>query len=416
MKICDITQSYSDTSGGIRTYIDAKRKYIIENTPHEHIIIIPGNEDRIEIYDKYSIYHIKSPIIKSCEPYRFIYRLDKIVALLKSINPDVIELGSAYVLPWAAFLHKFFKNTLLIGYNHTDFPTAYIKPFFEQKFGKNTGQVSEKIAMKYASFIYKQMDATITSSKLFYQQLNQKGINNLFYIPLGVDIKTFNPKKRDENFRENINVDKDDILLVYSGRIDTEKRIEFMINIFRQLQSKYNIKLLLVGDGPLKSRLQEITLGNKNIIFLPYQNDKNFLAKILASSDIYLNASPHETFGLSVLEAQASGLSVIGVKAGAMVERVNSNIGLLAEPDNAIDFASKIALMCRSDYKCKGAYARRLVENNYNWENTFKKILFLYSNMPPRQYFKALKLFKANRYAINSSKMQQEISTITKKY
>jgi glycosyltransferase involved in cell wall biosynthesis len=51
------------------------------------------------------------------------------------------------------------------------------------------------------------------------------------------------------------------------------------------------------------------------------------LAAWLASADLYVSAMADETFGISVIEAQASGLPVVGVAAGAMVDRVPSGLG-----------------------------------------------------------------------------------------
>ena len=73
-----------------------------------------------------------------------------------------------------------------------------------------------------------------------------------------------------------------------------------------------------------------------------YVNSRKRLSKILASADIYVTAGPHETFGLSIIEAQASGLPVVGVQAGALTERVTEATGILGPVDSPADMAMNL--------------------------------------------------------------------------
>ena len=60
-----------------------------------------------------------------------------------------------------------------------------------------------------------------------------------------------------------------------------------------------------------------------------YCKDRSDLARWLASSDIYVSGMADETFGISIVEAQASGLPVVGIAAGAMIDRVTDATGRL---------------------------------------------------------------------------------------
>ena len=99
MKICDLTQSYSDHGGGIQTYIQAKRNYIEKNTDWEHLLIVPGEKDDIIRAGRLTTCTVAAPPVPNCEPYRFIFRLREVLKILRREKPDVIELGSAYNLP-----------------------------------------------------------------------------------------------------------------------------------------------------------------------------------------------------------------------------------------------------------------------------------------------------------------------------
>jgi len=47
---CDLTQSWSDVGGGVRTYLLHKRRHILESTPHRHLMIIPGPRDEVTVH------------------------------------------------------------------------------------------------------------------------------------------------------------------------------------------------------------------------------------------------------------------------------------------------------------------------------------------------------------------------------
>jgi alpha-1,6-mannosyltransferase len=167
MKICDITQFYNSSSGGIRTYIDMKRKYIKEETDWEHLLIIPGEEDSIYCQPKASTLQIAAPLVPAGTHYRFIVRLDKVISILKVERPDIIELGCPYILPWAAFFYRGRFHCAVIGCYHTDFPTAYVEPIIAKIMGNDWAQKAKHLASLYLRLVYNKCDMTFTSSKIF---------------------------------------------------------------------------------------------------------------------------------------------------------------------------------------------------------------------------------------------------------
>jgi alpha-1,6-mannosyltransferase len=105
------------------------------------------------------------------------------------------------------------------------------------------------------------------------------------------------------------------------------------------------------------------------------------LAKYLASSDVYVAGNPHETFGLAVVEAQSCGLPVVGVRAGALIDRVTEEVGLLCEPDNATEMSAAIEKLVRAGIGDMRRSARRHVEQQFSWTATFERICALYSDV-----------------------------------
>jgi alpha-1,6-mannosyltransferase len=86
--------------------------------------------------------------------------------------------------------------------------------------------------------------------------------------------------------------------------------------------------------------------------------DRAELARWLASADIYVSAMADETFGVSIVEAQASGLPVVGVAAGAMIDRVTEATGRLGPVGDSAAMAANIIALWRSDRPAVAQEAR----------------------------------------------------------
>ena len=113
---CDLTQSWSEVGGGVRTYLLHKRRHILEQTPHRHLMIIPGTKDEVIEEDRAITVRIASPKVPASPHYRLLLRSRAVRAALAHFQPDLIECQDAYNLPWAAIGHrKRFPNTALVA-------------------------------------------------------------------------------------------------------------------------------------------------------------------------------------------------------------------------------------------------------------------------------------------------------------
>lgn len=376
-----MTQSYSVTSGGVRTYLHAKQK-AIRNTEHSHILIVPGESDRVIRTHNLTTCTIRGVPIPNCKPYRFLLRLDKVQQILRSEMPDIIELGDSYLLPQTAFYCRRFFETTVVGFYHTDFPTAYVEPIVQERLGSRLASFSKKRVEQYARDLYNRCDATVTSSRQLESKLKSMGIDNVRYISLGVDINQFHPAKRNPRIRRSLGLEPGDAGLIYAGRLDGEKRADLLVHAFNRISDHFPGRLILMGEGPLKLWIKEQCRHNSKITLLPYEHNREKLASFLASSDIYVTAGPHETFGLSVIEAQASGLCVIGVDAGALKERVPASLGVLCRPDHVESMANAMMETVRdSGFRQMGIQARATIEAGLSWQHTFARLFGLYDEL-----------------------------------
>lgn len=375
--LCDLTQSWSSVGGGVGTYLRAKRAHILDNSPHRHLMILPGTEDSIEESNggRAITAWIKSPLVPFSPHYRLLLRNRAVAQRLRHFLPDVIECQDAYNLPWAALRHRSaYPHTALIAGYMTDFPTVYAERPFSKVVGKRLGEAAGRVCYRYLARLYPQFDAVYALSEHGgAETLRSLGIDPVHILPLGVELDDFGPHHRDPALRASFGMTDDQPLLIYVGRMDIEKRPDIVVEALRMLPPELGAKLVLLGQGPFKDQFE--AEGDPRIVTPGFISDRAALARWLASSDIYVSAMPNETFGISVIEAQASGLPVIGVSGGAMRERVHPGMGYLGPVGDAAAMASNIARLWTEDVRAAGDKGRAHVAGEFSWAHSME-VLF----------------------------------------
>ena len=384
MTVCDLTHAYHETSGGIRTYIDAKRRYILEETEHSHALVIPGETDRVTRDGRAVTVEVAAPFIAGAEPYRWFRNPRSARRALEYVAPEVIELGT-YFMPteWQpAFAvrnarRRAGKAGIVSIFTHTDFADSYAEGYVSQVLGDRVGKLTGKAAHVYVKQLINRADCAAAPSPAQAQDFHKRGLDVLL-ASYGVDVKTFTPQAASgAEVRAELGIPPEALFLVYAGRLDSEKRTDTMVSAVRRVNETRPAVLVMVGEGPHRDGLKEEQEAGAPIRVLPYLTSKEALARLFASADLYLTAGPYETFGLSVAEAQACGLPVVGVAGGALIERVPDGLGLLGPVDDDEAMAANILQVaeCRDEM---GRAGREEVVARFAWEITFRKMFGLY--------------------------------------
>jgi len=324
--IADLTQSWSDVGGGVGTYLRHKRAHILDNTPHRHLMIVPGSRDRVEVEaeGRAITVQIRSPKIPGSPHYRWLLRNRSVRSALADYAPGLIECQDAYNLPWAALGHaRRNPHTALVAAYMTDFPTVYVDRPFSKWLGASLGSRAARISYDYCGRLYRRFDAVFALSENGgAAKLRSLGVPQVDVVPLGVELGQFAPAKRDERLRRSLGLGVNQPLLIYAGRLDAEKRPHIVVEAFQRLSADLGATLLLLGDGPMR---QHFVGRERERIFAPgFCRDRDELAAWLASADIYVSGMADETFGISVVEAQASGLPVVAYEEGAAREHLHT--------------------------------------------------------------------------------------------
>jgi alpha-1,6-mannosyltransferase len=339
---CDLTQSWSEVGGGIRTYLLHKRRHILDKTAHRHLMIIPGARDEVIEDGRAVTVTIASSHVPGSPNYRLLLRVGAVRAALERFRPDLIECQDAYVLPWAALGHRQrHPETAVVAAYMTDFPTVYVERPFRKFIGKTLAGAASRLCYRYCGHLYRRFDGVYALSENGgAAKLRAYGVPNVDIVALGAELGDFGPSRRDPDLRARLGVCDHQPVLIYVGRLDGEKKPDVVVEAFRRLPAELGARLVLIGEGPLREQIAAI--GDPRIVILGYLKDRAELATWLASADIYVSGMADETFGLSIIEAQASGLPVVGVAAGAMIDRVTDRIGRLGPVGDSAAMARNI--------------------------------------------------------------------------
>jgi alpha-1,6-mannosyltransferase len=382
MKVCDLTNFFSPQSGGVKTYLNQKSDYVAASGGrHQHVLIVPGSQDAVIHERGRATYQIAGKVPFWEKNYRFITNFARIQEIILAERPDVIEIGSPYLMPWAVRRVAKALDIPMVGFFHSNFPSAYIGRLGRKYLSEAFGGWCEKRAWDYARLIYGWCDKVIATSLFSVDSLVNARIDNVALIPFGVDTGLFTPTKRNGRLRRELGIDDRSVILLSVGRVSPEKDMDTLISAFRILRGLGDYHLLIIGAGPSASKVEEAGLNIEGLHYLGYVSHDKGLADYYASSDIFITASPRETFGLSPLEALASGVPVVAVSGGAVSELLSSETAEVTVSSSPESLAEAIESLTHRLSSELSKLCREQVEMKFSWTRTFDSIFALYKEL-----------------------------------
>jgi alpha-1,6-mannosyltransferase len=117
------------------------------------------------------------------------------------------------------------------------------------------------------------------------------------------------------------------------------------------------------------------------VTHIPFRRDQRQLARLLASCDVLVHPGDCETFGLIVLEAMACGLPVVATNKGGVAELVDTETGILAEPNDVDSLAGAIEAIFQRDLARMGQAARRKAVERYDWNEILPQVIGRYEGL-----------------------------------
>ncbi len=370
MVFCDIASFYTRRGGGVATYHNQKLAFFADCPEHRYAIIAPSEKEGIERSPGGTIYWLRG--FRFDANYRHLFHVPALRRILRIIRPDVLEFGSPYLDYWVGVRAAKGLDIVQTALYHCDFPDTYIRPFLDRYVAPLKRPVL-RFLYGYVKHVYRRLDCTFVASRYIQAKLNAAGLTNLVYLPLGIDSEAFNPNLRDVSLRRALGVMDEEKILLYVGRYRAEKGIDLLLQALPSFPDKSAIHFIFVGAGPLKNRVQMWASRRRTVHDLGFVSDREYLARLYASSDGFISPGHQETFGLGICEALASGVPVLSADAGGGAEMVSRfPCGLLFKAGDISDLVRKAQILIRSDFRPGIAMARKYLASHHSWDRILR--------------------------------------------
>jgi len=225
--------------------------------------------------------------------------------------------------------------------------------------------------------IYNKVDIFISPSLFLKSKLLEMGFKKeIIHLPNFIDVHEFTGIEKTS--------DKKEKSVVYFGRLSFEKGLWTLIEAAKlMLNKRINIQIKIIGDGPIREKLQEKVKSEKinNVRFLGYIKGKGLFNEVTNGIATIIPSECYENNPVSVIESFALGVPVIGAKIGGISELVEDNeTGLTFKPGSAIDLSAKIECLINNpnDALKMGQHARKFVEKELNAEKSYERLMNIY--------------------------------------
>jgi len=246
--------------------------------------------------------------------------------------------------------------------------------------------VSETFLKTYLPEFCQEVDYVIAPSPGMKKVLEQFGVDvPIEVVPNGVDIKPYQ-QVSDPIQRSELGFSQDDILLVYSGRLGPEKNLPFLLRAVNgAVQAFDNIKLLIIGDGTERDNLEDRIhhMGIEQVIHFTGMVPYHQVPRYLAAADIFVTASVTEVHPLSVIEAMATGLPVLGILSPGVGDTIqDGDNGFLVKDEDLAAFTAKLIRLA-TDQELRRSMSAQARQNSqkYAIEGTTQKLLEIYERL-----------------------------------
>jgi phosphatidylinositol alpha 1,6-mannosyltransferase len=292
---------------------------------------------------------------------------------LARFRPDLVHLAGTLVLGPAGCAASQRLGVPLIASYHTDFPN------YSGHYGLG---MLRGLAYRYLSWFHNRCALTLCPSSATLADLRAHGFRRLRLWGRGVDAERFHPRYRSTAWRESVGAQPGEATLLYVGRLATEKRLDLLAQALRGLT---NARLVLVGDGPERQRLERQFAGLP-VHFTGYlQGDA--LAAAYASADLFVFPSDSETFGQVIQEAMASGLPVVAARAGGALDLICDGVtGMFFAPRNAADLHMRLRdLLAAPDLRAAMGQAGRATAEQHSWDKVLDQLMTYYQSAQRRR-------------------------------
>ena len=372
MRIGMMADTYKPHISGITTYISLN-KLELEKAGHEVFVFTFGDTDYRD--EESNVIRSRGvPIIDTGYYLNFGYKREA-RKLLKTM--DIVHLHHPFLSGSIGLRVCRPRGIPIVFTNHTRYDLyaqAYLPllPYV----------VSETMLQAYMPAFCRACTRVIAPSAGMRDVLVRLGVDvDIKVIPNGVNLSPYLGNQQVVE-RQHFNIEDDDIVLIYVGRLGPEKNLSFLLRSFAGTAHAYDkVRLIIVGDGPERDNLQDRVKAmgiQKKVVFTGMVPNKS-LPGYLHMADVFVTASVTEVHPISVIEAMAAGLPVLGIESPGVGDTIRDGVtGLLSSNDLATFTAQMVRLASQPELRKELSLHARRDSEQYSIERTSMMMLDLY--------------------------------------
>ncbi|MDG4767512.1 glycosyltransferase family 1 protein [Solwaraspora sp. WMMD406] len=328
MRVAIVTESFPPDLNGVAHSVVRVAEHLVARG-HDPMVIAPApaaasrTEQGVLPYPVVRVPSLPVPLYRS---FRLGLPSRRLTEVLTAHAPDVVHLASPFVLGARGLTVARRLRLPTLAVYQTDV-AAYARAYH---LGWSAATV-----WRWLREIHNAADRTLAPSTAAAADLTANGIDRVRIWGRGIDPVRFDPARRCARLRRSLAPDGE-VLVGYVGRLAAEKRVDLLAETSRLP----GVRVVVVGDGPARKDLERLLPA---VRFLGARHGDH-LAEFYASLDIFVHTGPHETFGQTVQEAQASGVPVVAPAVGGPVDLVApGRTGLLVPPGDGAVLAAAVA-------------------------------------------------------------------------
>ena len=354
MKVVRLANYVAPASGGLRTALrELGSGYLAAG--HEPVLVLPGRRPGVRRTEQGLVITVFGPTVPGTGGYRAITARRSLQRLLDRLEPDRLEVSDRTTLRWTgAWARERGVRSMMVSHDSLAGLMSRFRP---------PGVPEQRLADRLNRSTAAHYDVVVCTTAWAAAEFRRLDVPNLVQVPLGVDLAFFRPGRHDASLRSELAPDGVP-LLVHCSRLSPEKRGERAVGALAELRRRGVPAVLVVaGDGPRRRSLEAQAAGLP-VRFLRHVADRELLARLLATADVVIAPGPVETFGLSALEALASGTPVVVSSKSALPEIVGP-AGIAAQ-DNDAAYADAVEELLYREVVDRRCRARTRAER-FDW-------------------------------------------------
>jgi 1,2-diacylglycerol 3-alpha-glucosyltransferase len=378
MRIAFFTNCYKPLVNGVVTSISSLKE-AYERKGHDVYIFAPRVEDYID--QERNVFRYRSVNLTSKVKYPLPIPLSfRVKKVITEFNPDIVHFHHPFLLSFPAIMYGKKLGIPKILTLHTQYEqyAYYVSPVPERV-------TQEAIKMIISNLAYK-TDCITTPSDSMKKIMENYGIKNrIEVIPNAIRLISF--KEDDESKKTEIkkkyNLKEDDKIILFVGRIAREKSIDKIIEALAIIKRKgiSKVKLLIVGRGPAMDELKQLiqSLGIEEEVIFTGAVSNEEIQHYYKMAYLFTITSTSESFGIVIIEALASGIPVLAVRAPGAVDILTDGLDGLLVDDDVEKFADALEKIIKEpELRDKLSRGALKTSEKYNIDTISERMLNLY--------------------------------------